>query len=74
MKRLLILRFVILTPPNVLFISHLYKPRELIVNWESTRETIKFAKYLKDSGLIKCLADWWPNCLNHSELFGRQAY
>ena len=74
MKRLLILLFVILTSPNALFSSHLYKPRELIVTSESTNETIKFAKYLKESGVIKYSAYWCPNCLYQSELFGKQAY
>ena len=74
MKSLLILLFVILTSPNELFSSHLYKSRELIITSESTKETIKFAKYLKDSGVIKYSAYWCPNCLNQSELFGKQAY
>ena len=74
MKRLLILLFAILTSPNALFSSHLYMPRELKVTSESTKETIKFAKYLKDSGVIKYSAYWCPNCLNQSELFGKQAY
>ena len=74
MKRLLILLFVVFTSPNALQSSHLYKQRELIVTSESTRETIKFAKYLKDSGVIKYSAYWCPNCLNQGELFGKQAY
>ncbi len=74
MKRLLILLFAILTSPNALFSSHLYMPRELKVTSESIKETIKFAKYLKDSGVIKYSAYWCPNCLNQSELFGKQAY
>ena len=74
MKRLLILLFTILTSPNALFSSHLYIPRELKVTSESTKETIEFAKYLKDSGVIKYSAYWCPNCLNQSELFGKQAY
>ena len=74
MKRLLILFFVILTSQNALFSSHLHKPRELKVTSESTKETIKFAKYLKDSGVIKYSAYWCHNCLNQSELFGKQAY
>ena len=74
MKRLLILLFAILTSPNALFSSHLYKTRELKVTSESTKETIKFAKYPKDSGVIKYSAYWCPNCLNQSELFGKQAY
>ena len=74
MKRLLILLFVILSSPNALLSSHLYKARELKVTSESTKETIEFAKYLKDSGVIKYSAYWCPNCLNQSELFGKQAY
>ena len=74
MKRLLILFFVILISPNALFSSHVHKSRELKVTSESTKETIKFAKYLKDSGVIKYSAYWCPNCLNQSELFGKQAY
>ena len=74
MKRLLILLFVVLSSPNALQSSHLYKQKELIVTSESTRETIKFAKYLKDSGVTKYSAYWCPNCLNQSELFGKQAY
>ena len=74
MKRLLILFFVILISPNALFSSHVYKPRELKVTSESTKETIKFAKYLKEIGVIKYSAYWCPNCLNQSELFGKQAY
>ena len=74
MKRLLIPLFVILTSTNGLSSSHIFKPRELIVTSESTKETIKFAKYLKDSGVIKYSAYWCPNCLNQSELFGKQAY
>ena len=74
MKRLLILFFVILASQNALFSSHLHKPRELKVTSESTKETIKFAMYLKDSGVIKYSAYWCHNCLNQSELFGKQAY
>ena len=74
MKRFLILLFVILISPNVLNSSHVYKPRELIVTSESTKETIKFAKFLKDSGVTKYSAYWCPNCLSQGELFGKQAY
>ena len=74
MKRLLILLIVFFNLPNSLLSSHLNKPRELIVTSESTKETIKFAKYLKDNGVIKYSAYWCPNCLNQSELFGKQAY
>ena len=74
MKPSLILLFIILTSPNALFSSHLFKPRELIVISESTKETINFTKYLKDIGVIKYSAYWCPNCLNQGELFGKQAY
>ena len=74
MKRLLILLFFVLNAPNAIYSSHLFKQRELIVSSESTKETIKFAKYLKDSGVIKYSAYWCPNCLYQSELFGKQAY
>ena len=74
MKRLLILLFVVLTSPNAIQSSHLYKEKELIVTSESTKETIKFAKYLKDNGVVKYSAYWCHNCVNQSELFGKQAY
>ena len=74
MKRLLIFLFVVLTSPNSVHSSHLYIQKELIVNSESTKETIKFAKYLKDNGVVKYSAYWCPNCLNQGELFGKQAY
>ena len=54
--------------------SHLNNQRELIVTSESTRESIELAKYLKDNGVVKYSAYWCPNCLNQSELFGKQAY
>ena len=73
MKCLLIPLLVLLTSPNVNS-SHLYNKKELIVTSESTRESIKLAKYLKDNGVVKYSAYWCPNCLNQSELFGKQAY
>ena len=74
MKRLLITLLVLFTSPNVLNSSHLYNQKELIVSSESTRESIELAKYLKDNGVVKYSAYWCPNCLNQSELFGKQAY
>ena len=47
---------------------------ELIVTSESTKESIELAKYLNDNGVVKYSAYWCPNCLNQSELFGKQAY
>ena len=74
MKRLLIPLLVLLTSPNVVNSSHLYNQKELIVTTESTKESIELAKYLKDNGVVKYSAYWCPNCLNQSELFGKQAY
>ena len=74
MKRLLKPLIVLLTLPSVVYSSHLNNQRELIVTSESTRESINLAKYLKDNGVVKYSAYWCPNCLNQSELFGKQAY
>mgnify|MGYP002868562430 CR=1 FL=1 len=74
MKRLLISLLVFLNLPNVVHSSHLYNQKELIVNSESTRESIELAKYLNDNGVVKYSAYWWPNCLNQSELFCKPAY
>ncbi len=74
MKRLLIPLLILLTLPSILRSSHLNNQRELIVTSESTRESIELAKYLKDNGVVKYSAYWCPNCLNQSELFGKQAY
>ena len=74
MKRLLKQLIVLLILPSVLNSSNFNDQRELIVTSESTRESIKLAKYLKDKGVVKYSAYWCPNCLNQSELFGKQAY
>ena len=74
MKRLLIPLLVLLTLPSVVQSSHFNNQRELTVTSESTRESIELAKYLKDNGVVKYSAYWCPNCLNQSELFGKQAY
>jgi len=74
MKHLLIPLLVLLPFSNVINSSHLNYQRELIVTSESTRESIELAKYLKDNGVVKYSAYWCPNCLNQSELFGKQAY
>ena len=74
MKRLLIPLLAFLTLPNAVHSSHLYNQRELIVNSESTKESIELAKYLNVKGVVKYSAYWCPNCLNQSELFGKQAY
>ncbi len=74
MKRFLAPILAFLSIPNVFHSSHLYNQKELIVTTESTKESIEFAKYLRESGVVKYSAYWCPNCLNQSELFGKQAY
>ena len=73
MKRLLISLLAFLTLPSVIS-SHLYNQRKLKVTSESTKESIELAKYLNSNGVVKYSAYWCPNCLNQSELFGKQAY
>ena len=74
MKPLIIPLFGFLTLLNALNSSHLYNQKEIIVTSESTKESIQFAKYLSDKGVVKYSAYWCPNCLIQSELFGKQAY
>ena len=74
MKRLIIPLFAFLTLPNAVLSTHLNNQRELIVTSESTNESIELAKYLNNKGVVKYSAYWCPNCLNQSELFGKQAY
>ena len=74
MKRLLLPLLTALafsTPVNG---EHLKGAKELIVTSESTKESIALAKYLKDNGVVKYSAYWCPNCLDQSELFGKEAY
>ena len=74
MKRLSIPLFAFLTLPNAVLSDHLYNQKEIIVTSESTKESIELAKYLNNKGVVKYSAYWCPNCLNQSELFGKQAY
>ena len=74
MKRLLLLLLVAPPFPPVVNGEHLSVPKELIVTSESTKESISLAKYLKDNGVVKYSAYWCPNCLDQSELFGKEAY
>ena len=74
MKLLLIPLFVLLNLPNVVLGDHLYNQKKLIVTSESTKESIELAKYLYNKGVVKYSAYWCPNCLDQSELFGKQAY
>ena len=74
MRRLIIPLIAFLSLPNVVHRSHLYNQKELVINTESSADSIEFAKYLKDNGVVKYSAYWCPNCLYQSELFGKQAY
>ena len=74
MIRLLIQLFAFLALPTAVNSSHLYSQKELIVTSESSNESIEFAKYLSENGVVKYSAYWCPNCLNQAELFGKQAY
>ena len=74
MKHLLFLLLAIFSIPTALNSSHLNNQKELIITSNSTKESIALAKYLKDEGVVKYSAYWCPNCLNQSELFGKQAY
>ena len=74
MKHLLFFLLAIFSIPTALNSSHLNNQKELIITSNSTKESIALAKYLKDKGVVKYSAYWCPNCLNQSELFGKQAY
>ena len=74
MKRLIIPLIAFLALSTGVNSSHLNNQKELIVTSESTKVTIELAKYLKVKGVVKYSAYWCPNCLNQSELFGKQAY
>tara|TARA_A100000164_G_scaffold364487_1_gene382843 strand:- start:240 stop:629 length:390 start_codon:yes stop_codon:yes gene_type:complete len=54
--------------------QHIKGPKELKVTSESSNESIALAKYLKNNGVVKYSAYWCPNCLDQSELFGKEAY
>jgi len=74
MKLLFIPLISVLSIPITIHSSHLSQQKELKVSSESTKESIDFAKYLKDNGVVKYSAYWCPNCLEQAELFGKQAY
>ena len=74
MKLFLIPIIIVFSLPKTIYSSHLSTQKELIVISESTNESIKLAKYLKNKGVIKYSAYWCPNCLHQGELFGKQAY
>lgn len=74
MKLFLIPIIIAFSLPKTIYSSHLSNQKELIVISESTNESIKLAKYLKNKGVIKYSAYWCTNCLHQGELFGKQAY
>ncbi len=74
MKRSLLLLIAALAFPTVVNGEHLNVQKELIVTSESTKESIALAKFLKNNGVVKYSAYWCPNCLDQSELFGKEAY
>ena len=74
MKRLRLLLIAALAFPTLVNGEHLNVPKELIVTSDSTEESIALAKFLKNNGVVKYSAYWCPNCLDQSELFGKQAY
>jgi len=74
MKSLLISLLAVFALPTNLYSSHLNNQKELIVTSESTKESVAFAKFLKDNDVVKYSAYWCPNCRNQGELFGKQAY
>ncbi len=74
MKRILLPLLATLAFPTILNGEHLEGRKELIVTSESTKESIALAKFLKNNGVVKYSAYWCPNCLNQSELFGKEAY
>ena len=74
MKRLFIPLLAAIALPIALNSSHLNNEKELVVTSESSKDSIALAKYLKNYGVVKYSAYWCPNCLEQSELFGKQAY
>ena len=74
MKRLLLPLLAALAFPTEVNGEHLNVPKELKVISGSTKESIALAKFLKNNGVVKYSAYWCPNCLDQSELFGKEAY
>ena len=74
MKQFLISLFIVLALPKTVNSSHLDNQKELTVTSESTKESIMFAKYLKDNGVVKYSAYWCPNCYDQAKIFGKEAY
>ena len=74
MKSLLLLLLAAYAFPTIVNGEHLNVSKELKVISESTKESISLAKFLKNNGVVKYSAYWCPNCLDQSELFGKEAY
>ena len=74
MKRLLLPLLAALALTSAVNGEHLKGPKYLKVTSQSNKESIAIAKYLKDNGVVKYSAYWCPNCLDQSELFGKEAY
>ena len=74
MKSLLLLLLAAYAFPTKVNGEHLNVSKELKVISESTKESISLAKFLKNNGVVKYSAYWCPNCLDQSELFGKEAY
>ena len=74
MKSLLLLLLATHAFPTIVNGEHLNVSKELKVISESTKESIALAKFLKNNGVVKYSAYWCPNCLDQSELFGKEAY
>mgnify|MGYP001205904259 CR=1 FL=1 len=74
MKRILFIITGFILLPSVVNSEHFETKKELIITTKSTKQSIAFAKYLADKGVVKYSAYWCPNCLYQSQLFGRQAY
>ena len=74
MKRILNSLLTVFVLPTALNSSNLNNQKELIITSESTNESIALAKFLNDIGVVKYSAYWCSNCLNQSNLFGKQAY
>ena len=74
MKSLLLLLLAAHAFPTIVNGEHLNVSKELKVISESTKESIALAKFLKNNGVVKYSAYWCPNCLDQSELFGKEAY
>ncbi len=56
------------------YIAFIYIIEGAYSNLRKHLEIYWFSKILTDDSVVKYSAYWSPNCLNQSELFGKQAY